>query len=419
MLRRVPDEPPTPASVPAVDPEIALPPNRVVNGAAADAVRPSSHLQRERRTRLSSLAEELADLRDLEPPAAVPGQTRADEFAPPKPRVVIDAPSDTLYAHAHPAFDRLAHVFHLEWHGIRAAAGYMPGTKVGIAGERKLSRAELDEATRILAGRPAICFHSFSPNMERVIRKARTELGDRVRLTAVWHGNTAQFNDDFERNCFERLVELREAGILDAVACVKPEMELLSPSLFPLTLLNLPPKLEAVTRRASPARAAFVPLPNHWRKNLYTNIYAVAGLENVDDVYASATFAPTPLFQMRARVVTIPRPNRDDVFRLLQRVDVVMNATLSECQPMTALEGLASSVPCITGPLSQGELDGHPYQRLVQVAAVDAIGQVREATRQVLELAERSPGELTAMMSDYAAVLKAEAFRRLGELVHG
>lgn len=37
-----------------------------------------------------------------------------------------DAPTDTDYAHRSEAFDRVLHVFHRQWLGIRAAAGSLP-----------------------------------------------------------------------------------------------------------------------------------------------------------------------------------------------------------------------------------------------------------------------------------------------------
>jgi hypothetical protein len=99
-------------------------------------------------------------------------------------------------------------------------------------------------------------------------------------------------------------------------------------------------------------------------------------------------------------------------------VDVVLNASLSECQPMTALEGLALRVPCITGPLGLGPLDEHPFQQLTQIARVDSVGAVRDATERVLELQESSPQRLREMMDSYESLLCTEAIDRYEEFIH-
>jgi glycosyltransferase involved in cell wall biosynthesis len=108
---------------------------------------------------------------------------------------------------------------------------------------------------------------------------------------------------------------------------------------------------------------------------------------------------------------------RSELFRLIQRMDVLLNVTLSECQPMTALEGLAHGVPCLTGPLSLGALDDHPYQQLVQVPGTVSLGDLTDAMERVLSLRAADPAGLTQMLEDYSVRLRAEATRRYLEFI--
>ncbi|GHG85268.1 methyltransferase [Comamonas sp. JC664] len=374
----------------------------------------------DRRQRLMGLSDDLARLRAQRVPAP-------DAPLPPpapsgvNPGVMFDVPQDTRWANDAPRFGRLLHVFHQEWHGIRAAAGYLPGHKMAIAAERPLHMRELKSAVehveRSLCS--AVIVHGYSPNAHELIVSLRKVLGSSVRIFAVWHGSTAQFHYAFELDCFSQLVELRRKGDIDGLATVKPGMHLLSEDIFPKTLLNLPPRVSKEERAnvANITRTALIPTPNDWRKNFFTNLFACQASSRLDDVYVTANFKLPPVFKGTKRIHHVLRPSRTELFDLVRDSDVVLNASLSECQPMTGLEALSLGVPCISGPLSLGALDAHPYQRLAQVQGVDSVNVVQEALERMVALRETSPGEIEQMMEDYALALKAAAVQVLEEFI--
>jgi hypothetical protein len=374
----------------------------------------------QRRQRLLGLAEDLAGLRNRSVrPSPSPEPTPA---AARHRGVLFDDPADTTWAHVVPELSRVVHVFHQQWHGIRAAAGYSPGRKLAITAERSLSRKEMRQAVEFCASftSPVILVHSFSAYAHELIVALRKVLGRSVRILSVWHGSTAQFHYDYECDTFANLMELRLRGLIDGVACVKPDMHLVSGRVFPKTLLNLPPRVDAARRRPVEQRshAALIPTPNDWRKNFYTNLYACMAAPSVRQVYATARFIEPKGLSLTKPVQRLKSPGRGELFEVMRKVDVVLNASLSECQPMTALEGLALRVPCITGPLGLGSLDEHPYQRLTQLARVDMVGPLRDAIEQVMELQGRSPRELVEMMDSYESLLCSEAVRRYQEFIH-
>ena len=376
----------------------------------------------ERRHRLLALADDLAALRNrsVRPsPVSEPAPTSAPA---PRPGILFDDPKDTTWAHVAPDMSRVVHVFHQQWHGIRAAAGYSPGRKLAITAERQLTGKELRQAVEFCGNTasPVVIVHSFSANAQEFIVALRKVLGRSVRILCVWHGSSAQFHYDYEYEMFARLMELRARGTINGVACVKPDMHLVSGLVFPKTLINLPPRVEARLRRPSglQSHGALIPTPNDWRKNFYTNLYACMAAPHIRQVYVTARFIQPGELKLTKPVHSLKSPERGELFDLMRKVDVVLNASLSECQPMTALEGLALRVPCITGPLGLGSLDEHPLQRLTQLARVDMVGAVRDAMERVLELQQRSPRELTEMMEDYEFLLCAEAIRRYQEFIH-
>ncbi|HYO58512.1 methyltransferase type 11 [Archangium sp.] len=370
-----------------------------------------------RRQRLLSLADELARVRAAEAPAVIRPSTsnRKEPHVPAAESVLLDSPFDTTWAHVEPRFARMMHVFHQEWFGIRAASGYAPGHKLAISADRQLTPEDMRravEACERLRTR-AVVFQGFSPNARELMLMLRRVFGTALRLYCVWHGSTSQFHIPFELETFSKLLELRTEGLLDGVACVKPEMCLMSPVIYQQTLLNFPPRVEGARGLGKDAvRSAFIPTPNNWWKNFYSNVYVAVSSAKLDTVYVTSPFESNPQIPVRNRVVNVGHLRRPELFRLIGQAHVLLNVTLSECQPMTAVEGLAHGVACLTGPLSLGALDEHPYQKLVQVAGTGSLGQIRAAMEHVLELKERSPAELSQMMEDYSRTLRAEAINR-------
>ncbi len=377
-----------------------------------------------RRQGLLSLADELARLRPprtptpAKKPAAPKGKT---PHGAPVQNVLVDSSFDVTWAHVEPRLDGLTHVFHQEWHGIRAASGYAPGHKIAISADRQLSAQDMQRAVEAIdkLRTRAVVFQGFSPNAHELMLMLRRVFGDSLRLYCVWHGSTSQFHYDFELDTFTKVLELRAQGLLDGVACVKPEMCLLSPHIYQQVLLNFAPRVEQGPRQqgSDDSRAAFVPTPNNWWKNFYSNVFVAASSTMLDTVYVTSPFAGKQQIPLRNRIVNVGSLHRPELFRLISQSRVVLNITLSECQPMTAVEGLAHGVPCLTGPLSLGSLDTHPYQKLVQVVGTGSLGEMRTAMENVLELQQRSPAELSQMIEDYSRTLRAEAVNRYLEFI--
>ncbi|MBJ6764046.1 methyltransferase [Myxococcaceae bacterium JPH2] len=378
----------------------------------------------QRRQRLFSLADDLAGLRGRRHVSGAEATALEPAHAHPQtpPAVLFDDALDTRWANSFPQFGRLMHVFHQEWHGIRAAAGYLPGHKLAITSERPLSVADLRNVIETISGSlcTQVIVHGYSPNAHELLVATRKALGSSVRLLCVWHGSTAQFHHSFELECFAQLLELCRRGVVDRVGSVKPGMHRFATELFPKTLLNLPPKVAASAQQVPGTRAsrtALIPTPNDWRKNFYTNLFAFTASPRLDDVYVTADFKLPPALKPTKRIHRVRRPSRTEFFDLVRKSDVVLNASLSECQPMTGLESLSLGVPCVSGPLSLGALDAHPYQRLAQVAGVDTVEVVEAAIEQLLALRERAPVELSQMMADYAKCLSSDAVQILEDFV--
>jgi SAM-dependent methyltransferase len=370
-----------------------------------------------RRQRLLTLAEDLQEIR-----AARTEDTLArgseDEPSRPGPNVLVDDPFDTQWAHEDRRFHRVLHIFSQEWRGVRAAAGYLPGHKIAVTADRMLSDADhrvaLDAIGSSMTG--VMVVHGWSTNLEELVRLAK-RMHRGLRVALVWHGSSAQFFLDFDFKAFNQVLRLRREGLLDAFGVVKPGLEAISPRIHQKTLLNIGPR---VAGRSKPPRiraAALVPVANISLKNFYTNLYAAAAEPRMRTVFVTTPHRESKELRPIAKIVLVEHPMRAQLFRLTTEVDVVLNASLSECQPMTALEALAHGVPCLTGPLSLGDLDDHPYQRLVQVVQVDSVSHVRAGVVRILDEVHRDPAGVRQAMGDYQKRLMGEVLSRYLEFL--
>lgn len=375
----------------------------------------------QRRNRLASVVEKASALR-LQAPSPPSTEIVSDMRSHgAKAALLLDAPLDRSWAQVDVRFGRVLHVFHQEWFGIRAAAGYLPGQKLAIAADQILTPAQLQQAVGwVLKGLTrTVVFHAYSENAGALMRLLRDAAGSALRIVCIWHGSSAQFHIPFEINSFSQLIELKRRGVLDAVACVKPQMHQLSADIWPQALLNVPPQIDAsaIPDHAVPTGVAFIPTPNNWWKNFYTNLYVACGSKLLRKVLVTSAFTRVDNLPLRAQVSRLPPLSRAEMLDMLGTVDVSLNVTLAECQPMTALEAIALNVPCLTGPLSLGPgLDDHPYQALAQIPATGSLGDISDRLEKVLLLRRDHPEELRDMIKNYADRLLAEGIRRYLEI---
>ena len=330
--------------------------------------------------------------------------------------IAFNEPLDVDWAHPLPAhFPRIGHLFHQEWYGIRAAAGYLPGDKIGIPFHRDITASQLTQIREFIQKNccEQILLHCHSKNMDAIACSLRRCFGNSLKIYSVWHGNTAQFHVDGERNSVQRLLQLKRLGIVNQVCFVKPGMHELSSEFFSETLLNVPPNVPEALHLKASTRKILIPVPLDWRKNFYTNYFAACAASGVEEVHVVAQgFERQEDFECGRRVVQHGHMDRAALFALIANVDLTLNVTLSECQPMAALESLAFCVPCLTGPLDNGALDLHPLQQIVQLRAIDSLSSVRQAIEHLLRFRREHPDALAEMMSDYRDILKREALSR-------
>lgn len=382
---------------------------KVVEEPNAAARRPLRRLQ---------LLRELAGLVASPPP--VP-QSKPSYFkrSPSAPRrlstaVEFDATGDLQYARTNALFSRVAHIFHQNWHGIRSAAGVLPGHKVAIPVHRSLHArdighiiAQLDEWKIDKA-----IFHGFSLEAEKVLRAVASAS---IPCYLVWHGNLSQLVWEPEVDYFELALRACKRGQFRRAHMIKANMGDVFQRSYEPMLLNSPPvthQVRLVPAFAAKHRIALVSAHTDIRKNIHSNLVGAALSKSIHDVlYYGKIRGIIPAIQ---RCKRIRYAGHDKHIALLHNVDASVNVTTIDCHPMVDLEALGAGAFALTGPLFLDALQKHPYTQLSEIRNPF---DVREIAARLNHVSEMNNSELQAVMSDYSQKLAGISHDRYAEFL--
>jgi glycosyltransferase involved in cell wall biosynthesis len=162
--------------------------------------------------------------------------------------------------------------------------------------------------------------------------------------------------------------------------------------------------------------SVLLPIKDVWTKNFYTNLFAACSAPSVREVLITTKFLRSPRMPLKRPVLELPSSSRHDMWNAYAAADVVLNASLTECHPMTSLESIAMGVPCVTGPVVLPPLEEHPYLTISRVYAVDTVSCVQDVLETMMAELERDPKGLGELVKDYKQQLLDEALRRHAEL---
>lgn len=353
---------------------------------------------------------------ELERRRSADAGTQATPASPHHAGPAFDLPCDTVYAHDDARLDRVAHVFHFEWFGIRAACGGLPGAKLGISANTPPTTAELVEIIDVCRSRGIrkLVLHGMSESMS-VLAVALKRAG--FDLYLVWHGAAAMWMWETERKLFELAAKLHSRGVLRGINLMRAGTDIVleKRGAFRKQLLNVPPRvhhLRASVRRTQNA-IAFSPSWNLLHKNLTTNLAAAYAAERVGTVWAMASDAVV-VSHVKKKFVRLPARERAQMLQTMAAADVVLNVSIIDCHPMVDLEALAVGTPCIRGSLFLDALEDHPYVRATEVRNVLSVEALATTIDRVLAI----PGaEMDAMIDDYRQSITRIALDRYVEFL--
>lgn len=328
--------------------------------------------------------------------------------------IQFDGSGDTKYARPDERFSRVAHIFHQDWHGIRSAAGVLPGHKIAIPLDMKLGGRQLLQLYSHLSRWQIekVVFHGFSPTVESILRALKLA-GFTNYL--VWHGNLAQLVWEPEVHFFQSALNACRRGYFKRAHMLKSGMSAVFPNAFSPMLCNSAPVLpkgRAVSPFQSKRKIALVSAPPDIRKNIYTSLVGTCLSRSITDVlHYCKVKAKMPALDKAKRMIY---GGHEKHLALLQNVDVSVNVTTIDCHPMVDLEAVGAGAFPITGPLFLDVLADHPYTRLSEVANPFDVGEI---ANRIDILNGISGSELDGILSDYSARLAALSKDRYAEFL--
>lgn len=330
---------------------------------------------------------------------------RHDTFASKTSRVrpVFDTPLMLRTSHQAAGFDKVLHVAHHEWHGIRQATAYSPGHKLLIPADEAIDENEKRAIAETIGrmGIERICIQGYSENADALLLYLRAVVGPSVKFFMVSHVTTAQFDHQFEMVVISRLLNRLKLGVLDGIASVKPGFGKAIDGFWKGTIINYAPNIAMPKGRRSPRVEVYAPLDVGWRKNLFTNILAASLASNVDTV-KTANF-PNGLENIhdldKLRLVGYLRGR--DLLDEMSRSSLTLIATLAECQPMTQLESFAVGTPALTGPLAVEEFVGDPLVELCTTYNLDNPALLAKDIEKIVDVLRSDPKGMEQMIAGH------------------
>ncbi|WP_417459293.1 glycosyltransferase, partial [Kordiimonas sp.] len=313
----------------------------------------------------------------------------------------------------------LLNIYHNNWFGIRSATAAMPGQKLLINPDI-LTPDHFEDIARIIteSGVSVICFQGFSEPMAGLATYLKEQLGNAVRLFAVSHVTSTQFQAPFEVRMQAALVDALKQGVLERIGSVKPHFHEVVPHTWGKTLINFCPTVPRAENKPDFARV-FIPVENHWRKGLYTNLIAALRTPGLDTIRTVHEPKHLELLEDLGRVSASGFLASDEMMNEIAAAAVVMNVSLAECQPMTQLEAFAIGRPCLTGPLGLEEFSGDELIRLCTVERLDTPHEIIKSLEALLHLWRSDADAMTDMIHAHVERRNTLAFNRLNEFLEG
>ena len=326
---------------------------------------------------------------------------------------------DTRFAQTLAGHERVCHMMHKEWFGIRAACGSLPGHKLAVTSYALPGLGEIDEVARLFADNQIdrIVIHGFSDGMSHWVKGLAAAGFDRIYL--VWHGAPVMWVHAEERRLFALAYTLVRKGFIRKFNGMRggTYAALDENATWTRQIYNMPPRYRNDEARRAPRRhedaTIFAPSWNLLHKNLFTNVAAAAATPEVSEIWVLAEDFALP-YAIEKKVHKLPKLDQEQMMESMALCDVVMNASVVDCHPMVELEALAAGTPALRGRLGMDALEDHPYVLATQVNDPLSVADLRATLQRMLSIPN---AEMDEMMASYSRRVTALSFERYSELM--
>lgn len=204
-----------------------------------------------------------------------------------------------------------------------------------------------------------IVFSSFAIGWVDLARYLKKKNKD-IKLKVFWHGSNSQVLDSYGWQRNVEFIKLHKEKIIDAIGTCKESLlnfykkqgynAYFVTNKVDIKGLNTK-KAKSIDKQDNILIGIYAAKCDDWRKNMYSQLIAASLIENavVDMVplnQSAIDFAKTINLKIQGEQKSIPRK---ELLKRMQKNDVNLYVTFSECAPMLPLESMGLGVPCITG----------------------------------------------------------------------
>lgn len=177
-----------------------------------------------------------------------------------------------------------------------------------------------------------------------------------IKIKTYWHGSHSQVLDSYGWARNLEIIELHKKGKIDVMASCKESLY----NFYKNQGYNAIFLTNKVQTNIKPAKkdnnneiriGLYAAKCDDWRKNMYTQMSAVALIDNaVLDMVplnkSAIEFAQLIGLKIEGEEKSLPR---EELIKRMSKNDANLYVTFSECAPMLPLESFEMNVPCITG----------------------------------------------------------------------
>ncbi|WP_132252410.1 hypothetical protein [Methylobacterium segetis] len=306
-------------------------------------------------------------------------------------------------------------LFTQQWVGIRQACGAFPGHKLAIDSHNKFTLEQVEEILALLHQHhiKSVFVHGMAPSTSKLLRVVKRAMPE-LRIFGVWHGTMAGWSYSEELALFREFLSLAQTRIFEKIGFLRTGMHHLSEYAFPKTLVNLVPKtdIERATLPffTKPLKCIFPSWNNQW-KNMFTNVVGAQSSPYVDEILAYSQ-SDIDIF---SKLKHVPFIDHSAHMHRLSLIDLCLNVSVNDCQPMTELEGLSVGTPSLRGDLDLDFVTLHEYERLFTVSKYLNADAIRS---KISDLAALDGQYIFDIVVEYRQLLYKRSFERYSEFIN-
>lgn len=330
---------------------------------------------------------------------------------------VLNAKRDTKYAQTEQnLFEDTIFIFTQQWVGIRQACGAFPVSKLAIDGHHRWTAADIIGICKILErdGIRRIVSHGMAPTTASLLSGIKSYMPE-IEILSVWHGTMAGWAFESELRLFQEVIALAEKNVIKRIGFLRRGMGAIHRAGWNSLLFNVPPMIDI--KRVSkafeqkPITCLFGSWNNQW-KNMYTNIVGATLSRNVSEVLC---YQPVN-GQIVSKVSKVGHENFDEHMIRLSLVDLSLNVSINDCQPMTELESIAVGTPALRPNLDQRIMSSSDYDKLFTVDEYLNAESIRD---RIDMLCKEDPKYILEVIESYRANLIEASYKAYGDFLNG